>query len=118
MIMHGFASQTWQEDLDTFQHVPSDQIVEYQTAGLADTLHRTQRCTSNFTVNMCMQVACDTCSKPTWRGCGRHIDEVYSWAHSPLLEWSKSMGYLYETQVRITAGAQERSSRAAMRMQS
>ena len=23
---------------------------------------------------MCKKIACETCSKPTWKGCGQHID--------------------------------------------
>ncbi|KIO28191.1 hypothetical protein M407DRAFT_22670 [Tulasnella calospora MUT 4182] len=25
---------------------------------------------------MCMPVKCDTCGKTTWKGCGRHVDQV------------------------------------------
>ncbi|MDP1822575.1 MAG: hypothetical protein Q8L48_05015 [Archangium sp.] len=25
---------------------------------------------------MCSQVRCQTCSKPTWTGCGRHIEQA------------------------------------------
>ncbi|WP_169798175.1 hypothetical protein [Gordonia desulfuricans] len=25
---------------------------------------------------MCQKVTCGKCGKPTWRGCGRHVDEV------------------------------------------
>lgn len=25
---------------------------------------------------MCRQVTCKTCGKPTWAGCGQHIDEA------------------------------------------
>ncbi len=25
---------------------------------------------------MCSQVTCDVCKKPTWSGCGQHIDEA------------------------------------------
>ena len=25
---------------------------------------------------MCKQVTCDNCSKPTWAGCGQHIEEA------------------------------------------
>ena len=25
---------------------------------------------------MCQQVQCTTCSKPTWDGCGQHIEEA------------------------------------------
>ncbi|CAN0170743.1 unnamed protein product [Pylaiella littoralis] len=27
---------------------------------------------------MCRKVNCDTCSKPTWKGCGMHIDSALS----------------------------------------
>lgn len=27
-------------------------------------------------VAMCFKVECQSCSKPTWQGCGRHIDTV------------------------------------------
>lgn len=25
---------------------------------------------------MCMRVSCDICGKPTWAGCGNHIEEA------------------------------------------
>ena len=25
---------------------------------------------------MCMRITCDTCGKPTWAGCGQHVDQV------------------------------------------
>lgn len=25
---------------------------------------------------MCARISCDTCGKPTWAGCGQHIDEA------------------------------------------
>lgn len=25
---------------------------------------------------MCQRVTCETCSKPTWSGCGQHIEEA------------------------------------------
>ena len=25
---------------------------------------------------MCMKVECNTCEKPTWKGCGKHIEEA------------------------------------------
>ncbi len=25
---------------------------------------------------MCARVTCDTCGKPTWDGCGQHIEEA------------------------------------------
>ncbi|MGB3699152.1 MAG: hypothetical protein WBA05_17135 [Gordonia sp. (in: high G+C Gram-positive bacteria)] len=25
---------------------------------------------------MCQQATCRTCGKTTWRGCGRHVDQV------------------------------------------
>jgi len=25
---------------------------------------------------MCKKVLCDTCNKPTWAGCGQHIEEA------------------------------------------
>ena len=25
---------------------------------------------------MCMRITCDRCGKPTWAGCGQHIDEA------------------------------------------
>ena len=25
---------------------------------------------------MCRKAACDSCGKPTWMGCGRHIDQA------------------------------------------
>jgi hypothetical protein len=25
---------------------------------------------------MCQQVSCETCNKPTWAGCGEHIEEA------------------------------------------
>ncbi len=25
---------------------------------------------------MCMKVDCDKCSKPTWKGCGKHIEQA------------------------------------------
>lgn len=25
---------------------------------------------------MCVRVSCDRCAKPTWRGCGEHIEEA------------------------------------------
>ena len=25
---------------------------------------------------MCKKVACDTCHKPTWEGCGEHIEDA------------------------------------------
>lgn len=27
-------------------------------------------------VIMCFKVQCDECKKPTWRGCGRHVEQV------------------------------------------
>lgn len=25
---------------------------------------------------MCQKVTCDTCGKPTWQGCGEHIEQA------------------------------------------
>ncbi|UJR21467.1 hypothetical protein I4U23_024552 [Adineta vaga] len=25
---------------------------------------------------MCMKTDCDTCGKPTWKGCGQHIEQA------------------------------------------
>lgn len=25
---------------------------------------------------MCTKISCDTCGKPTWKGCGEHIEEA------------------------------------------
>jgi hypothetical protein len=25
---------------------------------------------------MCLRVQCERCDKPTWRGCGRHVEEA------------------------------------------
>lgn len=25
---------------------------------------------------MCTKITCETCSKPTWKGCGEHIEEA------------------------------------------
>lgn len=25
---------------------------------------------------MCQQVKCDSCGKPTWSGCGQHVEEA------------------------------------------
>ena len=25
---------------------------------------------------MCMRITCDICGKPTWAGCGQHVDEA------------------------------------------
>jgi hypothetical protein len=27
---------------------------------------------------MCMRVTCPQCQKPTWSGCGRHVEQVLS----------------------------------------
>ncbi|RKP06384.1 hypothetical protein THASP1DRAFT_18569, partial [Thamnocephalis sphaerospora] len=32
--------------------------------------------TTTTLVNMCMPAVCDKCGKTTWKGCGRHVDQV------------------------------------------
>ncbi|KAI0034761.1 hypothetical protein K488DRAFT_44835 [Vararia minispora EC-137] len=27
-------------------------------------------------VNTCFAIKCDTCGKTTWKGCGKHVDQV------------------------------------------
>ncbi|KAL4171268.1 hypothetical protein KRP22_009364 [Phytophthora ramorum] len=35
---------------------------------------RTHQLKSKNRLPMCMKVECPTCHKPTWKGCGQHID--------------------------------------------
>lgn len=34
------------------------------------------QCFQNKDLNMCRKVACSSCGKPSWAGCGMHVDSV------------------------------------------
>lgn len=60
---------------------------------------------------MCRRIQCETCGKPSYAGCGRHIDEVLrSVAHEERCSCRGSRGAAVNTQVLREAAPSAKAS--------